>query len=330
MPTPSKNSPCVGIRTCTDYSPFGVELEGRTVSGGYRFGFQNQELDYEMKGVGNSVNYTFRMHDPRLGRFFTSDPLYKNFPWNSTYAFSENIPINAVELEGKQRYYTFNSAYLSSKALVAIKTMKYDDLVKYMDGLVTTKFSTTKNLEYAQMMLGEKFDEASGFNKYGTEPATAGNYAVKGSFRSPNSTADYFYVRLVIDNGDGTWSTREIKVINNENRLKNLNNRISDCQTKIETYKKSIASQKETIQIIIDTDLKPSNDDFKVKDFNSGSVGVDFESISFKLGQLAHIQLIEKSIEEMNVKLDKVTWRLKTLEHQKSQMSSKNILIIDL
>jgi hypothetical protein len=48
----NKPSPCVGIRTCSDYSPFGVELDGRTVSGGYRFGFQNQEKDDEVKGEG--------------------------------------------------------------------------------------------------------------------------------------------------------------------------------------------------------------------------------------------------------------------------------------
>jgi hypothetical protein len=48
----SKHSPCVGIRTCSDYSPFGVELDGRTVSGGYRYGFQNQEKDDEVKGEG--------------------------------------------------------------------------------------------------------------------------------------------------------------------------------------------------------------------------------------------------------------------------------------
>jgi RHS repeat-associated protein len=92
----------VGIRTCSDYSPFGVELDGRTVSGGYRYGFQNQERDDEVKGEGNSVNYTFRMHDPRLGRFFTVDPLRKNFPWNSSYAFSENMLIQMIELEGLQ------------------------------------------------------------------------------------------------------------------------------------------------------------------------------------------------------------------------------------
>ena len=55
MPTPSKPSPCVGIRTCSDYSPFGVELDGRTVSlEGYRFGYQGSEKDDEFKGYGNS------------------------------------------------------------------------------------------------------------------------------------------------------------------------------------------------------------------------------------------------------------------------------------
>ena len=102
MPTPTKHSPCVGIRTCSDYSPFGVELDGRTVSGGYRFGFQNQEKDDEIKGEGNSVNYTFRMHDPRLGRFFAVDPISNHYPYNSVYAFSENKVIQCIELEGRQ------------------------------------------------------------------------------------------------------------------------------------------------------------------------------------------------------------------------------------
>ncbi|MCF6133537.1 hypothetical protein L1S31_14730, partial [Flavobacterium sp. WG47] len=66
----------------------------------YRFGFQGQEKDDEIKGEGNSINYTYRMHDPRIGRFFTIDPLFRNFPWNSPYAFSENRVIDKIELEG--------------------------------------------------------------------------------------------------------------------------------------------------------------------------------------------------------------------------------------
>jgi RHS repeat-associated protein len=93
----------VGIRNSSDYSPFGVELDGRTVSlDGYRFGFQNQEKDDEIKGEGNSINYTFRMHDPRLGRFFAVDPLAPKYPYNSSYAFSENRLIDGVELEGRE------------------------------------------------------------------------------------------------------------------------------------------------------------------------------------------------------------------------------------
>lgn len=66
----------------------------------YRYGFQGQEKDDELKGEGNSLNYTFRMHDPRVGRFFAVDPLAKSYPWNSSYAFSENRVIDSGELEG--------------------------------------------------------------------------------------------------------------------------------------------------------------------------------------------------------------------------------------
>jgi len=67
----------------------------------YRYGFQGQEKDDKIRGgEGNSLNYTFRMHDPRIGRFFASDPLTSKYPWNSSYAFSENRVNDGVELEG--------------------------------------------------------------------------------------------------------------------------------------------------------------------------------------------------------------------------------------
>jgi RHS repeat-associated protein len=66
----------------------------------YRYGFEGQERDDELKGPGNSYNYTFRMHDPRLGRFFARDPLAYAFDWNSPYAFSENRVLDGTELEG--------------------------------------------------------------------------------------------------------------------------------------------------------------------------------------------------------------------------------------
>jgi RHS repeat-associated protein len=93
------------ILQSSDYSPFGVKLKGRNLNKTgntelYRSGFQGQEEDDELKGDGNSVNFEFRMHDPRLGRFFAIDPLSMKFPYYSPYHFCSNSPIMAVEIEG--------------------------------------------------------------------------------------------------------------------------------------------------------------------------------------------------------------------------------------
>ena len=100
------------------YTPFGVGLKNRDFSSEkYRYGFQGQEKDDELKGKGNSVNFTYRMHDPRLGRFFAVDPLSQKYAHNSPYSFSENRVIDAIELEGLETFkITTNSAgnpYLS-------------------------------------------------------------------------------------------------------------------------------------------------------------------------------------------------------------------------
>lgn len=119
-PIPHQNSTNVDywladIRQATDYSPFGVELSARNIAkftpgtstpisgADGRFGFQGQEEDDEVKGIdGGSLNYEYRMHDPRVGRFFAIDPLAHEFPWNSPYAFSENRVIDGLELEGRE------------------------------------------------------------------------------------------------------------------------------------------------------------------------------------------------------------------------------------
>lgn len=78
-------------------------------SGDYRYGFNGQEKDDEVKGNGNSYSFTFRIYDSRLGRFFSVDPLSNSFPWNSPYSFCENRVIDSKEMEGLERYhYTYD------------------------------------------------------------------------------------------------------------------------------------------------------------------------------------------------------------------------------
>lgn len=92
------------IWSAADYYPYGMLMTARHESANeLRFGFQGQEMDNELRGQGNSINYKYRMHDPRLGRFFAVDPLNYEYPYNSQYAFSENQVIGAVELEGLEK-----------------------------------------------------------------------------------------------------------------------------------------------------------------------------------------------------------------------------------
>jgi RHS repeat-associated protein len=73
----------------------------------YRFAFQGQEKDDEIKGsTGTSYAYKFRMHDPRTGRFWSIDPLTMKYPFYSPYAFSGNRVIDAFELEGAEPEFT--------------------------------------------------------------------------------------------------------------------------------------------------------------------------------------------------------------------------------
>jgi RHS repeat-associated protein len=91
------------VLSYNDYYPYGMFLPKRHDSDeSYRYGFQGQEKDDELKGEGNSLNYRFRMHDPRVGRFFARDPLAKQFAWFSPYQFSGNRVIDRIELEGAE------------------------------------------------------------------------------------------------------------------------------------------------------------------------------------------------------------------------------------
>ena len=98
MPTPSKSSPCVGIRTCSDYSPFGVELDGRTVSGGYRYGFNTQEKTDEISGSGNHTTALYWEYDSRLSFRWNRDP--KIIPTISDYSINSRNPIFYMDPNG--------------------------------------------------------------------------------------------------------------------------------------------------------------------------------------------------------------------------------------
>jgi RHS repeat-associated protein len=95
----AKKASGVCLQTITDYSPFGVTLDGRTMQGnGYRYGFNGYESDDEVKGNGNSYTTQFRQYDPRLGRWLTKDPVFK--PQESPFALNGNNPVLIIDPNG--------------------------------------------------------------------------------------------------------------------------------------------------------------------------------------------------------------------------------------
>jgi RHS repeat-associated protein len=77
--------------------------EGRKFVGGmvYRWGFGNQELEQQL---GEVYAYAFRCYNAQICRFMSVDPLSAQYPWNSTYAFAENIVIRCIDLEGLEAF----------------------------------------------------------------------------------------------------------------------------------------------------------------------------------------------------------------------------------
>ena len=83
----------------SDYLPFGQVMPNRHGDDNkYRYGYQGSERDDEMKGDGESYVTHYRMYDPRLGRWFSTDPKYNAH--ESPYAGMANNPIIYNDEEG--------------------------------------------------------------------------------------------------------------------------------------------------------------------------------------------------------------------------------------
>jgi RHS repeat-associated protein len=85
------------------------------------------EKDDEVKGEGNSYTTHFRQFDPRVGRWFSLDPVYKNNA--SNYSSMSNNPITRVDPRGDDDYYNEKGKFLyrDTKTSNEIRLMKQKD-----------------------------------------------------------------------------------------------------------------------------------------------------------------------------------------------------------
>ena len=129
------------VSAYNNYYAFGMLQSGRNYVGssGYRYGFNGQEKDNEVKGEGNQLDFKYRAYDTRLGRFFAIDPLTKKYPFYSPYQFAGNIPIEARELEGLEPSHTAQKSPAEGKSEATLKDGDYFSDVQ--DQTYTSVFS---------------------------------------------------------------------------------------------------------------------------------------------------------------------------------------------
>jgi RHS repeat-associated protein len=160
---------------------------GTSITNGHRYGFQGQEQDNELKGEGNSLNYTYRMHDPRIGRFFTTDPLEAKYPWYTPYQFSGNKPIQFIELEGLEEAYTpkpgegTRSGFMETETpegqLTGIPSVTELEEVVIVQGIIRNPTATGSSKEKPNGFYH------SFFESYSEPDGTNGAYGLEAGYR---------------------------------------------------------------------------------------------------------------------------------------------------
>ena len=72
-----------------------------TNNGGYRYFFNGQEGDNEVFGEVANFGYEFRQYDSRLGRWWSVDPKWSEYPGVSPFVFCNGSPILMMEPDGR-------------------------------------------------------------------------------------------------------------------------------------------------------------------------------------------------------------------------------------
>jgi RHS repeat-associated protein len=112
-------------------------MPGRSYFAGnsYRYGFNGKEKDKDINSL-TAYDYGFRVYNPGIGKFLSTDPAAQEFPWNSPYTYAEDGPVRYIDLDGFEkaspeqlelaRTYAdvFRSGIIKRSALLKITTDK--------------------------------------------------------------------------------------------------------------------------------------------------------------------------------------------------------------
>jgi hypothetical protein len=95
------------------------------------------------------------MHDPRIGRFLSIDPLTRSYPFYSPYAFSGNRVIDSRELEGLEPLSMIDKHGKLTKPMIAVLNVAYGFKVNRLEHTTWGLFKKPKG---AYMFAQTKFN----------------------------------------------------------------------------------------------------------------------------------------------------------------------------
>ncbi len=80
---------------------FNIGLLSSNIASANLKGFNGVEKDDEVKGhKGTYYDLGFRSYDPRIARMFSIDPRKSEYPWQSSYVYHRNSPVNNLDYLG--------------------------------------------------------------------------------------------------------------------------------------------------------------------------------------------------------------------------------------
>ncbi|MBN2681432.1 MAG: hypothetical protein JXR58_02915 [Bacteroidales bacterium] len=113
----------------------------RTLKNGfnhYTFGFNGQENINELTGsTGTHLDFGARVYDSRIGRWTACDPLAAKYHSLSSYCFVGNMPIIAIDPDGKQIQVISNNPEYRNYILTVIQKLTSDELIMDENGIIS-------------------------------------------------------------------------------------------------------------------------------------------------------------------------------------------------
>ncbi len=271
---------------------------------GYRYGFNGKELDKNIEGMGgggSTYDYGFRIYNPNLCRFLSIDPLRNDFPELSTYQFSSNMPIVAIDLDGLEAVIVINSQYYMKKIKHAM---------------------TFGDIEEAERLVWEAVSKGSNSAKFNSDEKKVGGFVIY--FKKKNidnilfsqASSDVFTSpKRSWPKGGYDWSmltTIDKTISNNKSKINSIDNKIKKLNDEIDKIKLDFEEQKRS---------------FDEASTGDGSKGLIWWSIIESALINEKIENLNKVIKNLNSDKEIIEEENKTLVNKKKEIIDTNTKI---